>query len=54
MSTIYKNEYSFSCESPEHSSLPPNSVKQTITRTEQNKRKMMLIVDGYGFHLKNF
>ncbi|CAF1322545.1 unnamed protein product [Rotaria magnacalcarata] len=63
LKTIYEDEYSSSSKSPEHSLssesaehsfVLPSSVKPIITKTESNKGKIMLIVDGYGFQFKSF
>jgi len=44
---------SSSC-STEYSSLSSSLVKRIIRKTRSNKRKSMLVINGYNFQLKNF
>ncbi|CAF1405696.1 unnamed protein product, partial [Rotaria sordida] len=40
--------------SNEFPSSQSNSVKPTITETKSNKRKVMLVIDGFNYQFKNF
>ncbi|CAF4101667.1 unnamed protein product [Rotaria sordida] len=40
--------------SNEFSSSQSSSVKPTITETKSNKRKVMLVIDGFNYQFKNF
>ncbi|CAF2982191.1 unnamed protein product [Rotaria sp. Silwood2] len=40
--------------SNESSSTSSNSVKPSITETKSNKRKVMLVIDGFNYQFKNF
>ena len=45
---------SFSSHSSEFSSSSLSSISIVITKTKSNKRKSMLVINGYNFQFKNF
>ncbi|CAF4513618.1 unnamed protein product, partial [Rotaria sp. Silwood2] len=54
LAVIHETQCLLPSQSPEQSFLLPSLVKPTITKPPSNKGKLMLIVNGYSFQLKNF